>query len=190
GGFADGGESDGGYAIAAPYHGVGRNGQPRVLQHRVHDVLAQAERGGPRRVAGERNARRFERRDDRRLERRVAVNALAHVEDEVELAATQTIHPASIRVRGDARDGIALGLEDALDGLERLEDEDVGTLAQGGRAVKENGDLHATPPARGEGVARDAAKPPVRPVPGTDGRNPGEHRVSRSQPNAAARRER
>ena len=57
------------------------------------------------------NLEQLEHGDDRRLERRDAVDALAHVEGEVELSAAQLLDPLAVVVDGNADDLVPLGDE-------------------------------------------------------------------------------
>ena len=60
------------------------------------------------------------------LERRDAVDAFAHVEREVELAAAQLLDPLAVLVDRDVADLVPLGDERLLDRLDGAEDELVG----------------------------------------------------------------
>src|SRR6185503_18203639 len=84
--LADGRIADAGQRHTAAHRGEARNGEARFLEESVHDVLAQADRGREAGATGIWNAEQLEHRDDRRLERGNAVDPLAHVEDDVELA--------------------------------------------------------------------------------------------------------
>ena len=119
-------------------------GKPGLLQHSVDDVLSQADRRRVARRAGERNLEQLEHGDDRRLERRDAVDALAHVEGEVELGAAHLLDPLPVLVDRHVPDLVALGDERLLDRLDGAEDELIGFGGVRRRAVEQNGDLHAT----------------------------------------------
>src|SRR6185436_17059088 len=97
------------------------------------------------RRAGERNLEQLQHRDHRRLERRDAIDSLAHFEREIELPLSQLLDPLPILIHGDVADFVAFSDEGFLDGLDGAEDSHVGLRRVGGRAVKQNGDFHAAP---------------------------------------------
>src|SRR5262249_24771234 len=73
--------------IAATKQGEARNRKSRFLEQTVDDVLSEGDRRRVARRACERNSEQLENRDDCRLERRDTVDALAHVEREIEFSA-------------------------------------------------------------------------------------------------------
>jgi hypothetical protein len=99
-------------------------------------VLPQTERRRPARAAGERNAQQLEDGDDGGLVRRDAVDALAEVEREVDFSAAEPLDPTPIEVDGNTNDLIPLDDERLLDRLDRLENEEVGRLAECGQTIE------------------------------------------------------
>src|SRR4029453_2024560 len=89
--------------------------QVRRIEHRVDDVLAEADRRGPAATARARNAEQLERGDDGRLERRDAIDAFAQVEGEVGLRAAHALDPATVGVHWYARGLVSVGSQRRLD---------------------------------------------------------------------------